>query len=169
MAGIQFSASLTGADAALRKFADLERKTSAKIVKKATRAGLAPQLRAAKSSQKYVNRTGNLRRRLGVSVRSRKAGTVTIGKVLARKGARYAVPLEYGHRVAIGRSGASEKGTVLRRKDGRLKRVDQRYGVSAGRVAPREFMRDAFTRSTSRAQSDFTASFVRQVNEVANG
>jgi len=167
MAGIQFTTTLVGATAAISKLRELDRKTSATITKKATRAGLAPQLRAAKSSTRYIQRTGNLRRRMGVSVRSKRGGIVVAGKVLARKGARYAIPLEYGHRIAAGDSGRSEKNVVLRRRDGKPKRVDQIYGTSSGRVDPRPFMSDAFRQSVRQAESEFTSSFVRQVNQVA--
>lgn len=170
MAGLVITADLRGVEGTQRKFAALAGKAQNVIARRTVRAGLNPQLARAKASTAYVQRTGKLKKSLGVSVRKGRERGQIWGRVLTRKGGRHGIPLEFGHRIAVEAStGRSAKNVVLRRRDKRPKKESQRYGVSGGRVAPRPFLREAFHASKGAAEKTAQAEFVRATYEVVNG
>jgi hypothetical protein len=178
MSGIQVSAKLTGADAAIRKFATLEKKIANKITKDATRQGLTPFLKGVRNTTKFKDKSGGLRKSFAKSVRSGRGkdkGSI-VGKVKSRVTGRWNTQhgppwiLEHGHRIAVGKSGMSEKNVVLKRigKDRRAKKLDQRYGTSGGFVSGRFYGRDAFTRTNGQAKATFTSRWVSDVMREAS-
>lgn len=180
MAGVTYSANITGAEAASRKFGRLDRAAQTTIARRAVRAGLKPQLRRAKSTTQFADQTGSLRRSLTTSVRRGRQRGTTVGRVKTsdskKAGVRRfrftGVPLEYGHRIAVSESTRkTEAKHVLDRigKDRRQRRSDQFRAVSAGFVQPRPFMRDAFRSSVGDAERQFTAEFVASVNREVAG
>lgn len=170
MAGVTITAKLQGVEATQRKFAALAGKARDVIARRTVRAGLKPQLARAKASTAYVQRTGRLKKSLGLSVRKGRERGQIWGRVLTRKGGRHGIPLQFGHRIAVDqRTGRSAKNVVLRRRDGRRKKDDQKYGISAGRVAPRPFLSEAFHASRGAAEKAATAEFVIATYEVARG
>ena len=112
--------------------------------------------------------TGKLRKSLRISAGVRRRGTVISGRVIAPRGARHATPLEYGHRIAVGSSGRTEKGGVLKRR-GRQRslKLGQFSATSAGHVAPHPFLHQTFSATVRTIERDFTASFIAQVNQAA--
>lgn len=175
-APIQFSASLKGYEGVVRRFRKLEAGVAGPILRKATRAGVDQQARTAKRTTEFRNRTGLLRRSIGTSVRARQKGQIVSGRVLVRTrfGARYANPLEYGHRIAVNKqTGRAQKNYVLfERRDGKPRKVraEHKRAVVNGYVAPRPFMRRAFEQSTSQATDAFTRKFTSGVAaEVGSG
>lgn len=176
MSGIVISATLQGHEATLRKFRSLDGAVSGDVTKRATRKGVTVQRRGAKQTTRFRDRTGRLRRAIGLSVRQKKRQGLTIGRVLVRTkgGAFYANPVEFGHRIAVSRrSGVAEKGHVFfrdRRGKSRKRKFGHVEAVSGGTVAPRNYMRDAFAATVGSAEAEFTREFVAGVNrEVARG
>lgn len=170
MAGLTITADLRGAEGTQRKFASLAAKARDVIARRTVRAGLKPQLARAKASTAYVQRTGRLKKSLGVSVRKGRERGQIWGRVLTRKGGRHGIPLEFGHRIAVDQTtGRGAKDVVLRRRDRRPKKATQRYGVSGGRVAPRPFLRESFHASKGAAEKAATTEFVIATYEVARG
>jgi hypothetical protein len=170
MAGLTITADLRGVEATQRKFSALAGKAQGVIARRTVRAGLRPQLARAKASTAYVQRTGRLKKSLGVSVRKGRERGQIWGRVLTRKGGRHGIPLEFGHRIAVDQAtGRSEKNVVLRRRDRRPKKTTQRYGVSGGRVVPRPFLCEAFHASKGAAEKASQSEFVIATYEVARG
>jgi hypothetical protein len=180
MAGLTITADLRGVEATQRKFSALSRSVRKDVARKSVRAGLKQQLRAAKSSTILRDKSGNLRKSLTTSVRTKRGGDEVIGAVRARKPRKAksqfywtGLPLEFGHRIAVSRiGGASKKNYVLDRvgQDRRKRRSNQSVAVSAGFVEPRPFMRRSFLASMEAARAAFTSEFTRSVsNEVARG
>lgn len=130
---------------------------------------------AVRATSRFNNRTGNLRRSFRTSVmRSKRDRNAILGRVLAGKrgtGVAYATPLEYGHRVAVDRAtGASAKNVAFFTTPtgkARKMRTEKRRAVSGGDVAPRWYMRSAFSESTSAAKAKFTERFVAEVEAEA--
>jgi hypothetical protein len=159
---------LTGAAAAARKFATIDAKIRGAIGRKAARESMRTPLRVAKSTREFTDDTGKLRKALRISASVRRRGAVISGRVIAPRGARHATPLEYGHRIAVGSSGRTEKGGVLKRR-GRQRslKLGQFYATSAGHVAPRPFLHQTFSATVRTIERDFTSSFIAQVNQAA--
>lgn len=186
---MKVTAEITGLNEAIAKFEQLKRGTQNKYVRKAVRAGVGPQLKAARSAGSFRDDTGVLRRSLTTKIKTYGSGITsgvvgprrqtieafsrTKGKTVKRNPNNYAHLVEFGHRIALEKAGGgSRKDFALKRLTGKQKGKlgkGQTEGVSGGRVAARPFLAPAFNQSKEPALAAFGAKFVTELMADASG
>lgn len=186
---IKITATLEGIEQAIAKFETLKRGTQNKYVRKAVRAGVGPQVKAARSNATFRDDTGVLRRSLtskistypsGVSSgvvgprkQTREAFSRSKKKTVKRNPNNYAHLVEFGHRIALDRAGGrSRKDYALRRITGKQKgrlAAGKSDAMSGGYVAARPFLGPAFEQSKDPATDAFKVKFVTELMADAGG
>lgn len=190
---MKISATLDGIDKAIAKLGQISRGVANKSMRKAVRAGVAPQLKAVRSRMTFSDDTGTLRRSMTTKIKTYASG-VTSGVVGPRKQTReiysrskrrvvtrnpnaYAHLVESGHRIAVSKdTGKSERRNILIRK-GRDRLQQPKLATaprniearSAGFVQGQRFMERGFAGSVQPATAAFRTKLVADLLGDAGG
>lgn len=139
---IHVKASVAGVVATVRMFDHLRQAIRNKILRKSVSTGCVPQNKKAKATARFRDRTGMLRKSIGIKVRTYRKTASSIGVV----GPRYGYTTTYrGKRVDPTKYSHIVEGGVFRRRQ--------------PPPFPRRFLEDAFNRSRSEAETRFANKF----------
>lgn len=142
---IKVSVGLTGVDRALQRFGYLKQALRNKILRRSISTASVPQNKSAKRTSDFTDRTGRLRKSIGIRVRTYSKNASSVGVVGPRKGFDTFVfgigmvkPTRYSHLVEFGHGGPRPAG-------------------------PHPYLRNAFWASKPEAQARFTNKFATEV------
>jgi len=165
------------------KFDQLKGVVRRKILRRANVSSARPTLAEARKTSMFVDRSGLLRKALGLSTKTYSSGIIVsvigvnrnirgIYKGKKRVPAEYAHLVELGHRIAVSaRTGASMRDVVLPRRNRSLikwLKPGQTRAVDAGYVQGRPFMGPGLVRQTSNSLAKFAQTFRRNVEREAS-
>lgn len=160
------SVSVSGSKQTMLAFEYLKRGIRNRITRRAVATAVVPQNKAAKRTDRFKNRTGQLRRSLGTRVKTYRQSGAAFGVVGSRKGFRKTL-VRTG-----GRIGAFDPGLGYRpiRWTRTSITVDPRryiHLVELGtkRARAREFLRNAFHQSKSEALTRFNSKFIAETSK----
>jgi hypothetical protein len=162
------------------KFDQLKGVVRRKILRRANVSSARPPLAEARKTSMFVDRSGLLRKALGLSTKTYSSGIIVsvigvnrnirgIYKGKKRVPAEYAHLVELGHRIAVSsRTRASMRDVVLLRRNKKFLRAGQTMAVNAGYVQGRPFMGPSLVKQTSDSLAKFAQTFRRNLEREAS-
>ncbi len=160
------SVNVGGSKATIQAFELLKRGIRNRVTRKAVSTAVVPQNKAAKRTDRFKNRTGQLRKSLGTRVKTYRQNGASFAVVGSRKGFRKTMVRTSGK---LGEFDAGVGYRPIKWSRTSITVDPRRYihlvELGTKRARPREFLRNAFHQSKSEAVNRFNSKFIAETSK----